>query len=94
MPAATVQPVNGEREKAVISGVPSSDVVTSVASAILDVAASSEDDPRLPTVSCGFGMRATTVPSPSSKVTVHSGPGRCFSTRCWNISSGGLNEIS
>jgi hypothetical protein len=94
IPAATVQPVDGERENAVISGAPSSDVATSVASSLRDVSANSEAGARLPTVSCGFGTRANTVPAPSISVIVQSAPGRCFSTMLWNISSGGEKEMS
>src|SRR5262249_52306460 len=94
MPAAIVQPVRGEREKPVISGTPSIELLFSVASDDLDSTGNSVGEACLPMVACGLGIRAKTTPSPSSKVTVQSVFGRCFSSMLWNISSGGLKEMS
>src|SRR6266550_6642349 len=93
-PAATVQPVSGDRAKPVISDTPSSDTVRRVASGSGNIWAYSVGDACLPTVTCGLGTRAKLVPSLSKIEIVQSSPGRCFSMMVWKISIGGLKDMT
>lgn len=93
-PAAMVQPVSEERAKVVISGTPSSETVERVASCFRNISAYSDGEARLPMVACGFGTRATLMPSPSKIEIVQFSLGRCFSIIRWNSSIGGLKEMS
>ena len=77
-----------------INGTPSSETVDTVASGLRNISAKSVGEARLPTVSCGFGIRAKLMPSPSKIEIVQSLFGRCLSMMFWNISIGGLNEMT